>query len=119
MLKKKAFVICSVRKATAEMLEELDRIYEKYTKLGYDVYLPHKRTNQEGSGYAICTENYEAISKANIVIVVYYKESTGTHFDMGMAFALGKEIIVEHALIESGGKHYARMLMEWERLGIE
>jgi len=87
---------------------------------GVEVHLPHRDTNQDGNGFDICRQNAMAINLSNEVHVFYHDGSQGTHFDMGVAFALnqliGKEIKVVPVEnpIYSKGKSFAKMLDEWQ-----
>ena len=71
-------------------------------------------TDQDALGIEICHQNARAISKANEVHIFYNSKSQGTHFDMGVAFALLKKIVVVKNEGFGEGKSYPRMLEEWE-----
>ena len=99
------------------------RYVEELEEQGHKVYYPHRDTGQEDdTGFRICLENYFGIISSDEVHVVYNANSQGQHFDLGMAFALGKPlrvITVEEAEPQSypggkGGKSYLRMMGEWE-----
>jgi nucleoside 2-deoxyribosyltransferase len=76
------------------MDEEYKRFLESYTKRlekeGNTVHLPHRDTDQKASGLSICNQNFNAIKEAEEVHIFYSPNSQGTHFDMGVAFALKK-----------------------------
>jgi nucleoside 2-deoxyribosyltransferase len=57
----------------------------------------------------------EAIKSADEIHVFYDSKSQGTHFDMGMAFALGKKIVVVENEPYEEGKSFQRMLDEWSQ----
>jgi hypothetical protein len=87
---------------------------------GAEVHLPHRDTDQEQSGLEICMQNAMAINLSNEVHVFYNKDSQGTHFDMGVAFALaeiaGKNIKIVPVDVTydiTKGKSFPRMLDEW------
>lgn len=107
------FVICSVRGASDVYRKKLEDYAEKLESEGHKVHLPHRDTDQTARGFDICTENMEAIKNSDEVHIFYLLTSQGTHFDMGVAFALGKKIRVLEAEIVELGKSYPRMLMEW------
>lgn len=115
MEKEKIFVICSVRGATEQYRNKLDAYVLNLEELGHVVHLPHRDTNQNSTGLNICRENMDAISKAKKVHIYYNSESQGTHFDMGVAFALNKKIVVVENETFGSGKSYPRMLSEWEK----
>ena len=112
----KIYIVCTVRNATEEYRKKL----EEHTKLledaGNEVYLPHRDTKQDDTGIKICNSNVDAICRADIIHVFYNRESQGTHFDLGAAFALKKEIIIVENEPYNEGKSFSRMLVEWENL---
>jgi len=57
-----------------------------------NIYDPAMETDQTGSEVKICQQNLDAIKKADVVYVIWDGNSQGVLFDLGMAFALGKEI---------------------------
>jgi len=119
---KKVFLICPVRLATEETKAKLESYVKDLEDSGVKVHLPHRDTNQNATGLEICTENMNAIAQANEVHIFYNAESQGIHFDMGVAFALGKKIHcvelpegdAEAYINKSGKKEFPRMLAEWE-----
>jgi len=94
------------------MLEEYVSILEKD---GHIVHLPHRDTNQDASEYDINTRNMQAIKESDEVHIFYSSISLGTHFDMGVAFALNKKIRVIQSEEYGDEKSYARMLETWEK----
>lgn len=108
------FIISSVRNATIEYRNKLNDYVSDLEKEGHNIHLPHRNTNQDGSGLGICKENRDAIVKADEVHIFYSSSSQGTHFDMGMAFALRKKIKVIENEKYGEGKSYPRMLDEWQ-----
>lgn len=110
----KIFIICSVREANDEYRAKLERYVTKLEKQGYNVYLPHRNTNQNDTGINICKQNRKAIKKADEIHIFYNPESQGTHFDLGVAFAYDKPIKVIENVKYGEGKSYPRMIKEWE-----
>lgn len=110
---KRIFIICSVRNTTDEYKTILENYTQALEKEGHIVHLPHRDTNQLATGFEICSQNLEAIKNADEVHIFYSSKSTGTHFDMGVAFALNKKIrlISNEAFDEK--KSFARFLCEW------
>jgi nucleoside 2-deoxyribosyltransferase len=111
---KKVFLICPVRGAS----EEQKQFLEKYIKdFNGDVYYPARDTNQSDLiGYQICTDNMSAIKSADEVHIFYDPQSAGTLFDMGMAFAMGKKVVIVNRddLSPTEGKSFLNMLLKWE-----
>jgi nucleoside 2-deoxyribosyltransferase len=64
-------------------------------------------------------QNRGAIRVADEVHIFYSSKSQGTHFDMGVAFALDKKIIIVESEEFGEGKSFARMLTEWSDLFTE
>ena len=110
---KKVFIICTVRGADEEYVKKLEDYVANLEAQGVKVHLPHRDTNQEATGLEICTQNMQAIAKSNEVHIFYNSKSQGTHFDMGVAFAMGKRIVVVETEKYGPGKSYPRMLDEW------
>lgn len=109
----KIFIICSVRGADSTYLKKLNG-YAKYLEDdGHKVHLPPRNTRQDAKGIDICKQNMEAIRNADQVHVFYSPDSQGTHFDLGVAFALKKKIIVVESVQYINGKSFSRMLVEW------
>jgi len=110
----KIFVICTVRGASEEYKKKLEDYVKSLEDKGNIVHLPHRDTNQDANGIDICMQNAIAIKEANEVHIFYNNSSQGTHFDMGVSFALGKKIIIVENEEVSIGKSFQRMLIEWE-----
>jgi nucleoside 2-deoxyribosyltransferase len=111
---KKVFIICSVRCATMEYQNKLVKYTEALEAEGVEVHLPHRDTDQTATSFDICEQNKEAIRISDEVHIFYSPESQGTHFDMGVAFALNKPIKIVESVPYGEGKSYSRMLKEWE-----
>lgn len=108
------FIICSVRGMDAAYRAKLEKYVSDLEADGNHVHLPHRDTDQNASGIGICMENAEAIENADEVHIFYSSKSTGTHFDMGVAFALNKKLVIVENEEFDEGKSFARMLTEWE-----
>jgi nucleoside 2-deoxyribosyltransferase len=113
---KKMFVICTVRGASDEYKQKLEDYVAQKESEGWHVHLPHRDTNQNASGYEICKQNAQAIAMSNEVHIFYNPESQGTHFDMGVAFAFGRKVVVVENVPYGEGKSYPRMLDEWAEI---
>lgn len=92
--KNKIFLICPVRRANEEQRKWIEDFVEKQYKEGYIVHAPHLHTNQVDplGGYSICKQNAEAIASSNAVNMYYDQGSTGSVFDLGVAYALHKPL---------------------------
>jgi nucleoside 2-deoxyribosyltransferase len=112
---KNVFIICTIRSATQEYLDKLENYVSDLESSGIKVYAPHRDTNQMALGYEICKQNMQGIIDADEVHIFYNSKSQGTHFDMGMAFALSKNIVVVENEELTEGKSFQRMLVEWQQ----
>lgn len=110
---KKVFIICTVRGASAEYKETLERYAQSLENMGISVHLPHCDTNQNAKSIDICQENANAIKESDEVHIFYSSTSQGTQFDMGVAFAYNKPIVVVQNEEYGNGKSYPRMIDEW------
>jgi len=106
-------MICTVRKANEDYRLMLEDHAIQLESLGHTVHVPHVHTNQDQKGIDICRQNMEAIENADLVLVYYNGQSTGTHFDMGVAFANRKPVFPMGNVVEGEGKSFPRMLSEW------
>lgn len=111
---KKIFIICSVRGTSDEYKTKLETYVSELEKNGIQIHLPHRDTNQNARGFDICTQNTKAIKESDEVHIFYSSTSQGTHFDMGVSFALGKKIVVVENEEFKEGKSFPKMLKEWE-----
>ena len=120
----KIYIVCSVRNATDSVRVRLEALTDWLEYRGHDVHLPHRDTDQEATGLEICMENAAAISMADEIFVVYDKDSQGSHFDLGMVFALdmleGRKKRIRVVMYNglgfnkmTEGKSFYRMLAEW------
>jgi len=111
----RAFLICPVR---GHLPEETRVIVESLEAKGWRVHWPHRDTDQgDPTGYRICADNRAAIEKADRVFIVWDGESTGSLFDLGMAFALRKPLSPIEIPGPTEGKSFQNMMREWEDLG--
>lgn len=111
---KKTFLICPVR---GHDMQETEDIVKKLESEGWKVHWPPRDTNQEDEhGYNICTENMNAIKYADVVHIVWDGKSTGSVFDMGMAFALGKKIVPISMPPLTEYKSFQNMVHVWANL---
>jgi hypothetical protein len=112
---KKMFIICKVRNADEEYKRSLEEFVKDLEENGYKVHLPHRDTNQEARGFDICLQNKQAIQDADEIAVFYSSDSQGIHFDLGMAFALNKKIIILKNELFDENKSFPRMIWEWSK----
>ena len=93
---KKIFLICPVRNATQEQRNWIEKfVVQKYNE-GYLIHAPHLHTRQLDlfGGYAICKQNAEAVATSQEIDIYYDQSSAGSVFDLGVAYALHKPLII-------------------------
>ena len=110
---KKVFIIYAVRGASEEYRTKLENYVSDLENNGIKVHLPHRDTNQNATVLEICTENMKAIKDSDEVHIFYTSSSQGTHFDMGVAFANNKPLVVVSNEQYGEGKSYSRMIDDW------
>lgn len=111
----RVFMICSVRGASPAVAQAQSEYVSLLEDGGNLVHFPPRDTNQDASGLEICQQNLNAMLACDEVHVFYRQESQGTHFDMGMAFALNKPVRIAYVPEFGPGKSFCRMLTEWAR----
>lgn len=113
----KIFVISPVRKITQEQREYIAGIVKLWKAAGLEVYWPLTDTDQnDRSGLRICQDNARALAAADAVFVYWDPSSTGSLFDLGMAFALGKKITLSVRTMPGRTleKSFNNVLRDWE-----
>jgi len=121
---KRIYIICSVRDASLETKAALEAYADMLEDEGHQVYLPHRDANQKATWLEICMENGAAITCADEIHIFWDQKSTGSHFDLGMAFMMdmligNKKRVSIMEIGEAGrftledGKSFKRMLIEW------
>jgi len=116
----KAFVIHPIKDADPDFMDEVKSFVKGLEAAGHFVYLPVEDTKQEDKtlGYRICLNNKHAIIEADVVFVAWDGQSRGCVFDLGMAFAMDKEIRIIPGLWpkgEEGKKCFENMIPLWEK----
>ena len=110
------FIIGAVRDASPEFKLSLELHVKELEQNGHKVHLPHRDTKQDAKGIDICRQNIQAIKDADEVHLFYRPDSQGSHFDMGVAFALNKPLKVISCPSYGEGKSFPRMVHEWQEL---
>lgn len=113
---KKIFLICPVRIATEKQKMDLHRYVWDKEHEGYDVYYPAVDTDQKDEiGYRICSDNAKAILEADEVHIYWDKNSKGSLFDLGVAFAYGKPLVLINPenIDPAEGKSFENMICYW------
>ena len=112
------FLICPVRNATDEQKQQLQDYIIRLENEGLKIYYPARDTDQnDPTGYRICMDNRYAISYSREIWIYWDKDSSGSLFDLGMAFMENKPLfIINHENLEkTSHKSFANMIIEWEQ----
>ena len=115
----KIFIICPVRNASEEQKEQIIAYVEKLTEAGHSVYYPAIHTDQSGDGVNICCQNKMALTGAEEIHIFYDPNSAGTLFDLGMAYALEKKLVLINRVEPTAQKSFANVILEWAHVGKE
>ena len=112
----KIYIICPVRNVTEEQQKEIDDYVKQLEIDGHIVHNPKYAVDQNDStGFQICLGHYQFMKDCDAVHIFWDKDSSGSHFDFGMAFALGKDItLVKSYKPDSEGKSYLKTICQTE-----
>lgn len=106
-------MICPVRNVTPEVQRMIDIYVDALRAEGHSVHNPVQDVDQsDPTGYNICADHLTSMRMSDEVHVIWDVESKGSHFDLGMAFALGKPtnvVTLVHPDVE--GKSYAKVAL--------
>lgn len=113
----KIHFICPVRNVTEEQQNEIDGYAGKLQLEGHRVHNPKYSVDQtDETGFYICESHLASMSQADRVDVFWDVTSKGSHFDLGMAFALHVPVkVVKVYGPDTEGKSYLKVLQEMER----
>lgn len=88
----KIYVLCPCRSAAESQKREMEKYVEELENEGHLVYYPNRDVNQNLSGFEISLKNVSAIANADEIHVFWHNSSTGSCFDLGVAFMLRKPV---------------------------
>jgi nucleoside 2-deoxyribosyltransferase len=108
----KIYLVCPVRNVTKEQIAEIDAYVEKIEKEGHEVHYPPRDVNQDDeTGINIVEAHKNAMMECDRVDIFWDKTSTGSHFDLGMAFMSNKPIkLIRLYQEDSVGKSYVKVM---------
>ena len=114
----KIHLICPVRNVTDEQQEEIDTYVEALRLEGNTVHNPKYAVDQDdATGYNICLGHLTSMSSANRVDIFWDVNSKGSHFDLGMAFAMNKAVkLVKTYTPDTEGKSYVKVILEMQKV---
>lgn len=108
------FLICPVRNVSAEEIVAIKKYVFDLEQAGHIVHWPFRDTDQNDPiGLRICQDNRQAIVDADEIDVWWNDTSKGSYFDLGIAFALGKKIVLANpdGIQPTEGKSFGNMLI--------
>ena len=108
------YIICPVRNASSDIVDMIRNYVVGLKKSGHSVHFPNDDVNQDdATGLFICEQHLSAMRQCDRVDIFWDVHSSGSHFDLGMAFALKKII---NPIINLGndnnGKSYWKVINE-------
>ena len=113
----KIHLICPVRGVTKEQQQEIDEYVAQLEKEGHTVHNPKYAVDQDDeTGFNICEGHYQSMIVADRVDIFWDVNSKGSHFDLGMAFAIGMPVkVVKLYTPDTEGKSYVKVMYEMEK----
>jgi nucleoside 2-deoxyribosyltransferase len=91
---KKIYLIMPVRASTEAARILAEQHLKLMESIGHDVHFPPRDAPQsDETGRAICETHLAAMRACDEVHVLWDAESKGSHFDLGMAYAMGKSVV--------------------------
>jgi len=117
MFRMRIYIICPVRQCTASQAEEIAKYVKDLEKDGYQVYWPMRDTRQNDPiGNRICNANRKAIKTSDEVHVYYDSKSSGSLFDLGIAYGLEKPVrLINEVQATDGKKGFNNFLRSIDR----
>jgi len=108
------FLICPVRNVDYKTQNRIRDVVEKLESQGHSVYWPSRDTDQtDPVGVDICESNRLAILESDVVAIYYDSKSQGSTFDIGIAFADRKPLMIINKIEPTEGKSFANVLLNW------
>jgi len=117
----KIYLIHKVRGASSDSIKFASKYVSRLEKAGHKVHFPIRDVEQDDDSVAICKKHRIAMYLCDEVHVIWDESSTGSHFDLGMAYMLsfiqgemfGRELpikIVQMGKIKTKNKSYTDFL---------
>lgn len=109
------YVICPVRNQSTEQGFHLEKYIKTLEDNGNTVFYPMRDAPQSSkTGYEIVEAELQAIKEADEIHVCWDINSKGSHFDLGMCYALNKIIKMVHLFTPDGNeKSYVKTIEKY------
>lgn len=107
------FIIHPIRNASQKVIDAVELYVKHLEDKGHSVYDPQRDTEQDDPiGLNICNQNKDAILNADEVHIAWDGKSTGSLFDIGMAFMANKKVKIIKDIFpdKTKGKSFANMI---------
>jgi nucleoside 2-deoxyribosyltransferase len=110
------YLICPVRNVTQDQQNEIDDYAKSLEDEGCCVHNPKYAVDQaDDTGWNICEGHLAAMKSSDRVDVFWDVTSKGSHFDLGMAFALRKDVrLVREYQPDTEGKSYVKVMQRMD-----
>lgn len=116
-IENKIFLICPVRNASENVKKEIEDYAVDKTNEGFIIHAPHLHTIQQDilGGYTICLQNAKAIASSTRIDIYYDPKSTGTAFDLGVAYYLNKplNLLNKNAITLNSNDFIDNLIKNW------
>lgn len=108
------YLICPVRHCTQKEYTEIKTYVKRLERQGHRIFFPHRDAPQNSeTGYEIVMAEKRAISNSDEVHIYWKIKSKGSHFDLGMAIALNKKIVLVNNPIDVVEKSYIKVMKKY------
>lgn len=93
----KIYIICPIRKQTKHQKIDIEEYVQDQENYGNSVFYPKRDAPQnDKTGYNIVKSEVDAIKECDEVHIFWDVKSYGSHFDLGVAIALNKKLVLIH-----------------------
>ena len=113
MMKVDDYILCPVRDVTKKQKKEIDAYIDALKATGRNVHSYRDVDQSDPTGYNIVMGQFEGMKECEVVHVFWDVNSAGSHCDLGMAMAFGKEIKLVKCYNDNDGKSYWKALKEY------
>ncbi len=110
----RVYLICPVRNISPGQQQEIEQYVYGLEINGYVVHYPPRDVEQnDPTGVDIVLAHRQAMKNCGRVDIFWDVNSSGSHFDIGMAIILGKKLrLVKAFQDDSEGKSYLKVIQE-------
>jgi hypothetical protein len=110
------YIICPVRLVNGEAVPEVAEYVAQLEAEGHRVHYPPRDVDQSDPiGNEIVEAHYNAMTLADRCDIFWNSDSTGSHFDLAMAYCLGVPVKLVKAYNEDvEGKSYLKVIKVME-----